>query len=127
MRSDVAYDDTFDPPAPVLPALLSAPGGSRGALLPMLLDTGADCTVVPLQVARALGLPAVGQLALRGVTGTAVQVPVFAASIRIGRSERIARVVGFGGEAILGRDVLATLVARLDGPRGSFRLSLGRR
>jgi predicted aspartyl protease len=120
------YDAALDPPAPILPLRLSAPGDPQGVLLPMLLDTGADCTLVPARIARELRLPWVDRLALSGVGGGTRQANVHAAYVELAGTRFLARVVAFQGEAILGRDVLNTLVAHLDGPALSFTLSTGR-
>ena len=125
MRLDLAYDAGFDPPAPVVPVLLSAVGSDR-VLTPMLLDTGADCTLVPERVARSLGLPRVGRSDVRGVTGASTSRDCHAALVRIGAWSRIVRVVPLEDEAILGRDVLRAMVVRLDGPSGEFHLATRR-
>jgi predicted aspartyl protease len=93
----------------------------------MLLDTGADCSVVPASLARALALPRVGRVAVRGVTGVPLVAPLCAAVVRIAAHERTVEVAAFGDEAILGRDLAAALLARLDGPRARLRISEPRR
>jgi predicted aspartyl protease len=87
-----------------------------------LVDSGADCTVVPRASARALGLPAVDRIWIEGVGGAARRATVHAAHVEFAGVRRLARVVAFGAEAILGRDLLNLTVARLDGPR--LRLTL---
>lgn len=84
------------------------------------MDTGADCTLVPSEVARALRLPAVDEIWIEGVGGPARRVIVHAARVEFARTACWARVVAFGREAILGRDLLNRAVARLDGPRLSL-------
>jgi len=57
-----AYDDvSFDPPAPLARVTLRNPD-SRSALsdVPMLLDSGADVTLIPQTSVGALGLTAEG-------------------------------------------------------------------
>ncbi len=89
-------------------------------MLSALVDTGADCTLVPRGVARALQLPPVDEIWIEGVGGEARRAIVYAARVEFAHIACWARVVAFGGEAILGRDLLNRTVARLDGPRLSL-------
>ena len=94
-------------------------------MLRALVDTGADCTLVPGEVARALRLPAVDEIWIEGVGGEARRAIVHAARVEFGHIRCLARVVAFGRDAILGRDLLNRTVARLDGPRLSLSLDSG--
>ena len=85
-------------------------------MLPMLIDTGADCTLVPTPIVRQLGLPQIDVIGLTGVGGAKRRATVHAASIEFGGVRLLARVVAFPEEAILGRDVLNQAVVMLDGP-----------
>lgn len=117
MKRGFRYDDKLDPPGPVVPLRVAAPGSRDGVVLQVLVDTGADCTLVPQEVARALRLPAVDEMWIEGVGGAARRATVHAARVEFARIGRLARVVAFGGEAVLGRDLLNGEVALLDGPR----------
>ncbi|HET7292770.1 MAG TPA: hypothetical protein VFM88_10115 [Vicinamibacteria bacterium] len=99
------------------------PGSETATLLPALVDTGADCTLVPLTLARALELPVVDETMIEGIASEARPVAVCAARVEFAGGECLARVVAFGNEAVLGRDLLNRYVAHLDGPR--LRLSFG--
>lgn len=115
----VVFDRGFDPPASVLPVRIAGVGADAPAvLLRMLVDTGADCTLVPVHIARSLQLPIVDRVRVVGVEGKAVAAPVHAARIRVGPLQTLARVVALGDEALLGRDLLNRLVLHIDGPRG---------
>jgi predicted aspartyl protease len=111
-----AYDATLDPPAPVIPVRISGPMGEDAVMLPMLVDTGADCTLVPAPVVRRLGLPQIDVIGVSGVGGARTRTTVHAATVEFGGVRLIARIVAFVDEAILGRDVLNQAVVRLDGP-----------
>jgi predicted aspartyl protease len=82
-----------------------------------LLDTGADCTLLPRAVALALALPRVDEVAIEGITSASQRVPVYAARLALQGASRLARVVAYGHEAILGRDLLNGHCVLLDGPR----------
>jgi predicted aspartyl protease len=111
-----AYDTSLDPPAPVVPVRISGPVGEDAVTVPMLVDTGADCTLVPAAIIRRLGLPSVDVIGLTGVGGSRSRATVHAASVELGGVRLLARVVAFVDEAILGRDLLNQTVMTLDGP-----------
>jgi predicted aspartyl protease len=83
----------------------------------MLVDTGADCTLIPATVAKALELPRVGSLEIVGVGGTERTAYVHAALVEFAGRRLLARVVPFDHEAILGRDLLNGIVIVMDGPK----------
>jgi predicted aspartyl protease len=58
-----AYDnDRYAPPAPIARVSLQHPdSGESVADIPMLLDTGADATLLPKSAVRALGLAGTGE------------------------------------------------------------------
>ena len=116
-----AYDDRqFDPPAPVARVDLRNPE-SRVTVsdIPMLIDTGADMTFLPmtavvnlnLQIASAEGYT------LRAFDGTSsVGTAVKADMLFLGRTLRGLYLVRDSDIGILGRDVLNHFVILIDGP-----------
>lgn len=116
MTERFAYDAGLDPPAPVIPVRISSPVGDDAVMIPMLVDTGADGTLVPASVVRGLGLPRIDVTLLTGLGGAKEQATVHAAAIQLGGLRVLARVVAFADEAILGRDILNQVVVTLDGP-----------
>lgn len=125
MAARFPYDLAFDPPAPVVSLRIAAPAAEAGVLVAALVDTGADCTIIPPAVARRLRLPCVGRLRIAGLGGPVRSVPVFAAMIELPGRRWRARLAAFGGEVILGRDLLNDCVARLDGPGQTVTLTFG--
>jgi len=70
-----AYDGgRFAPPAPVAMVILRRPDGAQSVPdVPMLLDSGADVTLIPKSAVAPLGLTVVGQNELVGFDGTSSQ------------------------------------------------------
>jgi clan AA aspartic protease len=115
----VAFDPSFQPPAPVLPiGIGSIDAGSPTTMVRMLVDTGADCTLIPARLARLLRLPIVDKVEVRGVGAQAIQVSVHAARVLIAGTRIVARLIAFEDEALLGRDLLNRLSLEIDGPGG---------
>jgi predicted aspartyl protease len=111
-----AYDESRDPPAPVLPLLVAAPGSDEAVAVSSLVDTGADCTLVPVEIASRLRLPLVDRVPVEGLGGAVRRAPVHAALVRIAGLRVIVRLVAFDTEAVIGRDLLNRLNLVLDGP-----------
>ncbi len=115
------YDATqFEPPAPLARVTLRNPkNGSTSSDIPMLLDTGADVSLIPQAILRALDLSASQDrlyelISFDGSTSYApfVQIDlVFCNRIFRGQFLVIDQVCG-----ILGRNVLNSLSLVFDGP-----------
>jgi hypothetical protein len=109
----------YDPPAPTASVTLRAQSGATVDDVQMLLDTGADITLLPRSAVARLGIapdPSI-QYELVGFDGrqTATQVVdldmFFLQKIFRGRYLLVDAERG-----ILGRDVLASLIVILNGP-----------
>lgn len=113
----VAFDDTFEPPAPVLPVRISGiDEHDPAAMLRMLVDTGADCSLIPVKLARSLRLPIIDKTEIQGVGSKTFAANIHAARVRLGSLKVLARLVALGDESLLGRDILQRIVMQLDGP-----------
>jgi predicted aspartyl protease len=108
----------------VLSVRVGAPGREPLLALVVLVDSGADLSVVPLAVVQALDLPQVAKTRIRGVTGVEESTPVHAAVLEVAGTSVLAEVVAWGDEAIVGRDVLGRFVLELDGPREMLTLTV---
>ncbi|MSS73102.1 MAG: hypothetical protein EXS64_16665 [Candidatus Latescibacteria bacterium] len=116
-----AYDAIlFDPPAPLASVALRNP--ENRALLtdvPMLLDTGADVTLIPQALIDQLGIAVEPdtRYELMGFDGTVSLAPVVQLElIFLNRTFR-GRFLLIGQEwGILGRDILNHVFLLLDGP-----------
>ncbi len=111
----------YDPPAPVaLVALRDKSGGASLQDVPLLVDTGADVTLLPRSAAERLGLkPISGQvyelLAFDGSRSKAEAVELEMVFLSRGYRGRYLLIDDHSG--VLGRDVLSSVVLLLNGPR----------
>jgi predicted aspartyl protease len=121
------YDDVdYNPPAPVLDVLLSAPGDLDIRVAEVaLVDTGADVSVLAVGLASHLGLPLVGTTEVAGVDDQAQFVRVWRVNFDIPGLGRFgAEAVELGSTTIIGRDILNRLSLHLDGPKEQLRSGL---
>jgi predicted aspartyl protease len=97
----------------------------------LLLDTGADGTIIASRILRAAGLaPRTGSATLRGVTGHATAVDAYEiASLEVGGA-RVGRltVLGHdtaepGSDGLLGRDFLEHFTVTIDNAAGQVTLT----
>jgi predicted aspartyl protease len=121
-----AYDaDHFAPPAPVAQVTLRNPTtGAERADVPMLIDTGADVTLIPGDVATMIGLEAVegAGYELVGFDGHAQIAPAVHAKMSFcGRVFSGRFLVTKETHGILGRNILNVVALVMDGPRLEWR------
>jgi len=117
-----SYDAShFDPPAPVADVQLRDPARGKSASQALLLvDTGADVTLLPRAAVDRLGIsPVPGQLyEVAGFNGTGSFAPVVAVDmVFLNRVFRGRYLLIDQEHGILGRDVLNHAALVLDGPR----------
>jgi len=115
-----AYDDNlYSPPAPVVSARLRNPESGatcEGVLL--LIDSGADVTLLPRPAVDALGIRSSGTYELMSFDGSTSSAEAVRADLVFldktfkGQFLLVNQDVG-----ILGRDVLNRVALLLDGPR----------
>ena len=118
----------FDPPAPMVPVSVRAPGGLDVATLEGKLDTGADISAVPERFIAELDLPPVRTVRAAGFLGELQEVIAYRIDIEIGTIafQRIEALSTRRPYVILGRNVLRRLVVRLDGPGETLEIRLPR-
>lgn len=110
----------FDPPAPVAQVTLRNPDSGSHLEIQMLIDTGADVTLVPQSVATDLGLIPATNLTyeLEGFEGSTVISPVVRLELvflrRTFRGQFLLTNESYG---ILGRNILNVMALFYDGPK----------
>ena len=114
-----AYDAArFDRPAPV--ALVTVKSGQSGIVIhdvPMLLDTGADVSLLPRSQIAPLASPDAEQYELQGFDGTRSAASAVTVEVEfLGKSFRGQFLLVDNWHGVLGRNVLNSLRILLDGP-----------
>jgi len=113
------YDSEYEPPAPVAEVTVYKAGQSVSrVVLSALIDSGADATMLPIAILQTVGARHVETRRMRGVTGVAQMVDLYAVTIELGNQivPAIWAIATLDNKMILGRDVLNQLVITLNGP-----------
>ncbi len=115
-----AYDDRlFAPPAPIARVVVRRLDREESVGdVPMLIDTGADATLLPRSAATSLGLEGTGdRYQLVGFDGTVSESEAVLASLVFLRRNFRGRYLLTDAEVgVIGRDILNHLRLLLDGP-----------
>ena len=105
--------------APVVELRVLAIGRREGAVVRALVDSGAEATVLPLDVLAEVSAEQVGRARLRWGNAPGQPYDVYLVVLEIGPYRlpgvRVLADRRFG-EAVIGRDVLNQLVVTLNGP-----------
>jgi hypothetical protein len=114
-----AYDAVrFDPPAPL--ALVTVTSEQLGIVIrdvPMLIDTGADVSLLPRSPLAALASADAKQYELEAFDGTRSTAPAITAELQLlGKSFRGQFLLIDNWHGVLGRNVLNNLSLLFDGP-----------
>jgi hypothetical protein len=117
-----SYDASdFDPPAPVARVVLrNSHSGATLSDVPLLLDTGADVTLLPRTAVERLGVPLLPdqRYELLSFDGSRSFAPVVVLDLLFLRRAFRGRYLLIEAEqGILGRDILNHVTLLLDGPR----------
>ncbi len=116
-----AYNSTqFDPPAPVASVILRHPQTNAALEILMLIDSGADVTLIPQYAATQLGISLVENrnYELAGFDGTVSFAPVIQAeAVFAGRAFRGQFLLIEQEWGIIGRNILNAIPLLLDGPK----------
>jgi len=111
------------PPGPIIDATFYR--GSTERVVAAFVDTGADMTQIPLRLADELGLQRIGDVAIRGANDYEVDADTYVVNLRLGSLEfqYIEVAAPDVDDVLIGRDLLATLLAMFDGPGQQFELT----
>jgi hypothetical protein len=120
-----AYDDIrFAPPAPVARVGLRHPDRGEGVEdVPMLIDSGADVTLLPRSVVESLGIAGMGErYQLVAFDGTISESEAVRADLIFLKKRFRGRFLLIDAEVgVIGRDVINRVRLLLDGPAMSWR------
>ena len=114
------YDGTYsNPPAPVAFVILRNPDtGAEISSVPMLLDTGADVTLIPREAAAHIDCRPHTEHKLAGFDGTAgAYDEVFVEMVFLDKSFKGQFLTIDQPTGIIGRNILNYLVLTFNGPR----------
>ena len=119
MSISFAYNLTYPGPAfPVAEISIAGATGRWVNALSALIDTGADATMIPLDMLVAIDARRIDTRIMRTVDGSRYRVRLFSVAVIIG-PYTVHGIDAVANEAtpeiILGRDVLNQLVVTLDG------------
>jgi len=109
----------FAPPAPIARVVLHHPESQQSIRdVPMLIDSGADATLLPRSAVMSLRLEGTGErYQLVGFDGTISESEAVQASMALLRRNFLGRYLLTDAEfGVIGRDILNHLRLLLDGP-----------
>jgi len=122
------YDFTYDPPIPKLTAIVASPDQSRQQQVEFIIDTGADLTVVPAQVAEAIQVWdfIYEQAEVSGVGSFPETRWLYLAKVTVAGKEVFVTIDARSdfSESLLGRDVLNEFRLTLSAPENLMRLEV---
>lgn len=124
------YDESYHPAMPVVELRLIAPeSGQSSQSVHALVDSGADGSMMPVEVLDEIRALSVGTAVMRGLWGDRRRVNTYLVTLEIGghliRGVRVAGVAT-AMAAIVGRDVLNALTLTLNGPANMVELAAER-
>ncbi len=122
----IEYSRDFDPPAPFMDVIIAASNDSGPQRsVGTLLDTGAEISIIPQQIAHELELSPYAEMIIEAFDGRRQRVNLYAVTLEVaGTHLSPVRAVAYPSSyAILGRDVLNRFLTTLDGPHLSFEIT----
>ena len=112
----------------MLPVVISAPSGTEKKALEGKVDSGADLCAVPEDVIAELDAPPIRIVRAAGFDGTHREAMLYDCALEVA-GQRFPHVEALATRrryAIIGRKVLRALIVKLDGPKSSLTVMLGR-
>lgn len=121
------YDNQhYNPPAPVLPITVRAPGNSmKHITTDALVDTGADMTVLPRAIINALDAERASTCNVFCINEVSIGAcDTYFLEFEIAGSRKLLEVIAVGDEPILGRNLINEFTLRLHGPTQELSIIL---
>lgn len=121
------YNQQVQPPAPFIYVTVGAPNHrTERENIPVLIDTGADITAIPIDLVTDLGLIKFSEIVAGGFRHGAEPVDTFLVTLQIHNwtIDAVEVVLSDDNYGIFGRDVLNQFLITLDGP--DLTLTMGR-
>lgn len=118
-RLDYPYDESYSPAMPIVTVTVDGYAGRPLQTLTALIDSGADGTMLPIDILEAVDALYEDSVRLQGVLGDSEPVDRYTVAIRLGSLTLHgiqAVAIPSGAESIIGRDLLNNLVVTLNGP-----------
>lgn len=113
------YLHNYDPAKPVIELEVSLPGRAKPRVATvMLVDSGADKTMITSDILGALNAKPIDHIRIRGLFGASRSTKLYVVDLHIGLHHIHAVEVAAlpaGDENIIGRDVLNHLIVTLNG------------
>ncbi|NIP41809.1 MAG: hypothetical protein GWN00_08000 [Aliifodinibius sp.] len=119
------YDENISPAVPVVEIELDGYGNAAPIRLTAIVDSGADCTMIPHDLLEAIDATYQDSMRMRGVVGDFQLVDRFLVRVTIGNYVIPAiYAISHEDEALIGRDVLNELWVTLNGPAYVIEIQL---
>ena len=129
MRVLTYYYDSinYNPSAPVIDVIIDEFSKSAGTeSISAFLDSGADATMLPIDLLMQLEAASAGVAIISGITPGKETVRKYFVSVSIGAHKTRVEAVGLrkGQQPIIGRDVLNHFEIKLNGPASATEIFL---
>jgi hypothetical protein len=126
-RLDYPYDEAYRPAMPVIAIAVDGYAGLPSQAVSALVDSGADGTMLPIDLLEVTGALYEDTVNMRGVLGDSEPVDRYTVGIQIGPLTMHgvhAVAIPAGEEGVIGRDVLNFLAITLNGPAHTTQIEV---
>lgn len=126
-RLDFSYDEAYSPAMPVVALAVDGYAGQPVRSVAALVDSGADGTMIPVDILDAVHASYEDTVTMHGVLGEGQTVDRYTVAIHVGTiiiHAVHAVAMPPGSECVLGRDVLNDLSVTLNGPAHTTQIDI---
>lgn len=126
-RLDYSYDESYDPAIPVIEVVVDGYAGLRPQTVTAIVDSGADGTMLPVDLLEAVGALYQDTVQMRGILGESERVDRYTVGLQLGSlilHSIDAVAIPPGAESVIGRDVLNQLLLTLNGPAFTTQIEI---